>query len=199
MSGILIPNESYAVKPPVLSKRDFVRRYRAGEFGNASPTWDTAEEWWRSNQRCHTHALFHIRNRVKGGATFYNVPAHSMGVMWARARAKCGGAQNLYVSAMAPTEKTLIQGEVQQGLFGLDLTYTRVKKPMRDALLESSESVRGLTASLLLATGMNQRSYEWLEYLLQAYPNHVVEFSVYSVEWGTVPGYNTVFWEVRRY
>jgi len=181
---------------PVLTKSDFVCRYALGEFGNASPTWNTFEEW--TGRKVGSGTLYHIRNRVKGGATWYNVRSCDLKNVWEFASKKCGQC-NLYISAMAPTKKTILQGEVQEGVWGLELTYTRVKKPMRDALREQSISTRGLEASLLLGVAMNDLSGDWLMYLLEMYPEHVVEFSVYSVCWGTVPGHNTVFWEVRKY
>jgi hypothetical protein len=100
---------------------------------------------------------------------------------------------------MAPTEKTLFQGEVQQGIWGVDLYYTTVAKPMREALALWSRQVSGIIAVSLLRKFLCWRSYEWLEYLLEAYPDHVVEFSTYSQQWGTMVDYNTVFWEVRAY
>jgi hypothetical protein len=99
---------------------------------------------------------------------------------------------------MAPTEQTLIQGEVQRGVGGLDLTYTTVTKPMRDALREKTEHIHGIQATRLLQYFMNEYSWDWLLTLLDRYPDHVIEFSVYGCEWGTVPGHNTVFWEIRK-
>ena len=100
---------------------------------------------------------------------------------------------------MAPTELTTFQGEARIGPYGLDLTYTTVKKPMRDALKEESHTSVGLTAALRCSVFMNERSSEWFTHLLRAYDDHVVEFSCYSKCWGTIEGYNTVFWEVRKY
>jgi hypothetical protein len=182
--------------PPVLTKKDFVRRYALGEFGNHSPTWDTFREWLGSNPLA--SSLYHIRNRIAGGKTWYNVPALRMGEVW-RAASEEVGIANLYISAMAPTEKTVFQGEVQRGLWGLDVYYSTVAKPMREALAESSSSVSGLNADLLLRRYLNQKSYDWLMYLLDEFPSHVVEFSTYSVNWGTVEGHNTIFWETRLY
>ena len=65
--------------------------------------------------------------------------------------------------------------------------------------IEVSYSLRGLSATQILQAKMNDLSWQWLNYLLEEYPDHVVEFSCFSKCWGTVPGYNTVFWEVRRY
>lgn len=42
-------------------------------------------------------------------------------------------------------------------------------------------------------------SYEDVRELLKLYPNHVVEFSCCDRSVGSVPGRNTVIWEVRLY
>lgn len=181
----------------VKTKKDFVKRYAKGEFGNAAPTWFNLHQFQAFGERFHNQ-LIHIRNRVAEGKTWYNVLPKNLPTMWERAVSECG-FHNLYLSAMAPTECTLIQGEVQVSVWGLDLYYTCVKLPMRDALAEWSNSVNGIMAYSLLQDYLCQRSYEWLGYLLEEYSNHVVEFSTYSKQWGTVDGYNTVFWEVRNY
>ena len=173
-----------------------MRRYAAGEFGNASPTWDGIDGFGLSKYR----GLVHIRNRVAGGPTWYDIPWFAAWAYWYQLVVEQGvHPSSLYISAMAPTEQTLFQGEVQRGLWGLDLLYTTVAKPMRDALACYSRQARGIIAVCLLRHFLCPRSYDWLMYLLDAYPDHVVEFSTYSVEWGTVPGYNSVFWEVRLY
>lgn len=180
---------------PVLSKRDFVERYSRGEFGNASPTWDTLNDFLASGY----YGLVHIRNRVAGGPTWYNVRSDDVEYQWGEALHNGVSEHSLYISAMAPTAKTLIQGEVMQTENGLYFYHTWVRKPMRDALRESSYEATGLTACLLLQTNMNPKSYDWLMELLRRYPEHVVEVSVYDVCWGTLPGFNTCFWEVRKY
>lgn len=142
----------------------------------------------------------HYRNRVIGGEGLYDVDAALAESEWQYITGilKVPESQ-LYISAMAPTEKTLIQGEVCYMPGGLCLTYTLIKKPMRDALKEKTCVARTLIAQLILDYFLDQRSLDHLIYLLEEYPDHVVEFSTYSVEWGTVPGYNTVFWEIRKY
>lgn len=175
----------------IKTKADFCRRYAAGEFGNHAPTWETLIEFAASRYR----GLVHLRNRVAGGETFYNLDDFEALCKWASFK----DPSQFYCSAMAPTHLTLIQGEVQRGLWGLDLVYSTVRLPMRDSLRVGMRIAQGLTADVLLRKYMNQQSYEWLQYLLDEYEGHVTEFSVYDCEWGTVPGYNTVFWEVRMY
>lgn len=183
--------------PPVLSKGDFVCRYAAKEFGNASPTWYNWQSWIDDNG-CKHGDLFHIRNRTAGGKTWYDVPYYQLGEVWAEACREYG-PEGLYISAMAPTEKTIFQGEIQRGLWSYDLTYSLLPRTMREALAEKAYYTQGTLASFLLNYFLCPRSHEWLLYLLDEYPEHVVEFSTYSVEWGSVPGFNTVFWEVRKY
>lgn len=178
---------------PVLTKADFVRRYQAGEFGNHSPSWDTPHEMAVAVD---PHTLVHLRNRVAGGSTYYNITAADAWDLWTEMGPKIG---QWYCSAMAPTRSTILQGEVMEGPWGLNLTWTHIRKPMRDALAVYQEYDTGLTAKHLLQRSMNDLSWEWLQYLLESYPDHVIEFSVYDHCWGTVPGHNTVFWECRRY
>ena len=187
---------------PVTCKHDFVRRYAAGEFGNASPTWQSFLEWSSCSpwERFGHGQLYHIRNRIAGEETWYNLTAAILGRIWNTA-AKKYGVGDLYISAMAPHHLNLLQGEVMEGPWGWSLYYAPGCKglPMRDALAFNPLTLQGLQAKLLIRQAMNDLSFEWLEHLLATYDEHVVEFSVFSTCWGTVPGYNTVFWEVRRY
>lgn len=190
------------MRKPVNTKADFVRRYRAGEFGNAAPTWETATKWIASDWSIDFGQLFHLRSRIKGGPTYYNLPANDLYKLvllhgWQ-------DSPDWYVSAMAPTEKTIINGEVKEFRdfgepAGWDLTYSTVKKTMRESLAEKTEHAQGLTAKGIIKAAMNSASYEWLNVLMDHYPNHTIEFSVYETNWGTVPGFNAVFWEVRNY
>lgn len=179
------------IYPPVETKADFVRRFMADEFGNRGPNWATFDEYVESGYR----GLVHIRNKQIGGPTLYNVAPNNVAFYWDGM--DCS-PETHYLAGMAPTERTLFQGEV--GLLPeLTLTWTTVAKPMRDALRERSMTTGGLLAVLLLQHYMNAASYEWLCELILRYPDHIIEFSCYDTNWGTLPGYNTVFWEVRKY
>ena len=103
-----------------------------------------------------------------------------------------------YVSSMCPTHRTILQGEVYDTVGGLHLLYTTVKKPMRQALAEQSKTVKGPCTRLILQEYLNGRSYDWMMGLLATYPEHVIEFTALDCCWGTVPGHNTLFWEVRK-
>lgn len=181
---------------PVRTKRDFVKRYAQGEFGNCSPTWNTLREFLNSNYQ---GGLIHLRNRIAGGKTWYNVAPNDVDLYWREALSSGLSPDQLYISAMAPTEKTIIQGEVYRTETGLNLFYSRVKKPMRDALAEESHTVTGSVAQKFLEHYLCSNSYEWMQTLFERYPEHVIEFSTYDCYWGTVPRHNTCFWEIRLY
>jgi len=106
---------------------------------------------------------------------------------------------DLYISGMGPERLKLFQGETEIGIWGRHLHFNVEALPMKEVQPEDWFDTNGANALYLLRSHLDARSFEWLEYLLQEYPGHVVEFSTYSVEWGSMPGYNTVFWEVRRY
>lgn len=190
--------------PPVLTKTDFVRRYQANEFGNRSPTWDTVNEFLAWGRQAFgtgpSYGLYHLRNRVAGGATYYDLKWSHAVALWCDQKDK----KDFYCSAMCPTERTTFQGEVMQappstGKVGLALYYTTVAKPMRQALLEGGKQVYGLLALGLLQRYLCPNSYEWMQVLLDRYPEHCVEFTCLDHCWGSIPGYNTLWWEIRKY
>jgi hypothetical protein len=181
---------------PVLTKKDMVRRYRMNEFGNHSPTWETCAEFVQ-HRHVDPEQLCHLRNRTAGGPTYYNVRYCDIPTLWHK-QANMG---NWYCSFMCPHEYNLIQGEVQQGIFGLDLHYSLiVGKPMREALAEDARNAFGLRAKGIMEFFLkNPNDLEWLYELLRKFPDHVVEFTTLSIQWGTLPGYSTLFWEVRSF
>lgn len=182
---------------PVLSKADFARRFAAGEFGNRTPTWMTLDEFIVGGYE----GLCHLRNRIASGNTHYDLRPDEVRYLW-------GQMQNpgqWYCAAMIPKDveaSLLIQGEVQQtpawsGRCGLDLYYSQVALPMRQALAKESHQVSGIVALEMLQYYLCPNSMEWMRELLRRYEGHVIEFSTYSKPWGTLPNYNTIFWEVR--
>ena len=191
--------------PPVNTKRDFVERYKLGEFGNASLTWDTIGSWERSmpkdwNDFRNVPALYHLRNRVAGGPTYYNLSSVQLLDKWDHLTRREGiDPKSLYISEMAPHHKGTLQGEIMESPDGLYLHYNLVKKPMREGMAEAPRHAYGLEATGLLKTYMDANSYDWSMELLRKYTNHVVEFSCFSTKWGTLPNFNTVIWEVRNY
>jgi hypothetical protein len=181
------------MKKPVNSKKNFVKRYQKGEFGNKSPTWENLTELKESNFK----GLVHARNRHIGGDTHYSIPSNSV---LEYMEAYNLNPSDYYFSGMAPHNKHgLIQGEVTITHLGTYLRYASAKLPMREAFKGKVSEVVRIAANHILKKNLNERSFAWLCCLLEDYPNHVIEFSSFDIEWGDIPGYNTVFWEVRNY
>jgi hypothetical protein len=180
--------------PPVRTKRDFVLRYAENEFGNRAPTWNTLDEYLAAN---YNGGLIHLRNRIAGGKTWSNVAPNDVDLYWREALNSGLTPKDLYISGMCPTEKTVIQGEILQTTEGLNLYYTTVAKPMREALAQEAHNVVGLRALGTIKHYMDPGSYDWIQVLLERYPLHVIEFTTLSVNWGTIPHRNTLIWEVR--
>ena len=181
---------------PVQTKWDFVPRFLKGEFGNTTPSWGTVKEYKESN---YCHQLVHVRNRIPRGVDWPNVAPTDLDLIVTKALAMGYMSRGLYFSWMGPDHLKTFQGEVSTSHRHVDLSYTLLRLPMRLAFNKQRINEAGLRAIRVLKYYMSSVSYDWLCYLFDEYPGHVVEFSTYSVCWGTVPGFDTVFWEVRNY
>jgi hypothetical protein len=164
----------------------------AGRFGNKTRSWSTFDELWQSGYR----GLVHIRNRIAGAATWYNVPFER--VLWTLHNV-CKLSQpieSLYYAEMAPTAETIVQGEVMRGLNGLELTCSFVVAPMREALLRETKIAQGLRATMVLSHFLDPGDCDWIQELLAEYPGHVIEWSHYRIPCGTL-NRRCIIWEVR--
>lgn len=181
---------------PVKTKADFYRRFQNGEFGNSSPQWGSLEEYIKSGYT----GLIAVRTRTPGGRCDYFIPPEKVVSTVNSFLSQGYSPQDLHFSAQCPEEDKLLQGETQRTQYGLYLFgSTNADLPMREALKRDSFQLFGLEAHLMSKNRMCPSSWEWLNYLLDAYEDHVVEFTTIKYPWGTIPGYNTIFWEVRAY
>jgi hypothetical protein len=70
---------------------------------------------------------------------------------------------------------------------------------MRDALGIDTQIAQGLRADLLIREAMTPASYDDWQILLERYPGHVFEVSIYDRCLGDCPNRNALVWEIRRY
>lgn len=202
------------MRPPVRTKRDHSTRYLASEFGNHSPSWSTPNELLYHGNNCPSTEpvprLFHLRNRsIAGGTTYYNLSWSIAIAKWLEQSSK----EDWFVSQMVPpgVENTItIQGEIfrtpdqrtgyvpSEGPCGLQLFYSHLPLPQRQALQKDGRTAYGIMADILLRRYLDPGDREWLLELLDEYPGHVVEFSSYGRRWGTEMK-RTVIWECRLY
>lgn len=187
------------MRPPVLTKTDFYRRFLAGEFGNRGPIWFDYESWCldcRSLVNLMSEdARFMIRSSKPGGFNQANLESHEVVAMWLVHSRK----EQLSISLMCPHDRQTINGELQRDHRGLCLMYSSVKAPMRQSLAAGGRQVFGMQAHEVLDANVYTPDREWLMELLDLYPDHVVEFTAFRIYWGVVPLSKCAVWEVRKY
>lgn len=175
--------------PPVTSRADMTRRLRAGEFGNTFPFWTDLRDWPATPD-----TLWGVQHTIIAGfpGTRLNVPTEGVIPLIER---HFGGV-GYRISPMVPAGSVQWEGDVWRG----GCSGNVVPEPgswrthmLRPRLWEGSAAV------CLLSSLLNPNSYDDLQTLFDAYPDHIVEVSVLDRCLGTVPGRNTVVWEVRRY
>jgi hypothetical protein len=98
----------------------------------------------------------------------------------------------------APDHLITLQGEVDTALDHMHYAIgsrTAIRRALRNRGRHSSL----LATRMLLKGYLCPSSYSDLAALSAQYPDHVVEFSAYSVALGHFPGRNTIIWECRAY
>lgn len=181
---------------PVLTKRQNYRLWQSGAFGNKLRSWRTVKEWKESGFA----GSVSLRTLgAGGGLCAYDVnPARveSTVEVWVEYRGV--PASNIMINESAPDDAVILQGEYDNELWGC-FHYSTLQRKMRDALREAPQETYGLRSDMLLRGVMTPSSYSDWRVLLDQYPNHVLEVSVYDRCLGDTPGRNALVWEVRRY
>lgn len=189
----------------VINKMQNYRLWQGGEYGNKLRAWRTVEEWQASGFTGKV-ALRTLLTTGGSGLCIYNLDAanvvHTIEVLSDRGTPR----DRIMLNEMAPDDAILLQGEYLNGIYVVESNvrwsafhYSRMKVPMRDALKDAPEDAYSLRADLLLQYAMTPSSYSDWQLLLEQYPDHVLEVSIYDRCLGDIPGRNALVWEVRRY
>lgn len=196
----------------ILSKRQNYRLWQGGAFGNKLRAWNSIEKWRADLQGEGFHGrqgVFALRTLLPSGGGPCRFGLRSLGVMelvneWCR----CGLPRDaIMINEQAPDESIVVQGEYLNDVCVVDgkthwgyFYFSRVRMPMRPALTwRRPEVAYDLQANLMIREAMTPSSYEDWQVLLEQYPGHVLEVSIYSRCLGDIPGRNALVWEVRRY
>jgi hypothetical protein len=189
---------------PVLSKAQNYRLWRSGAFGNKLRSWRSIAEWQQSGfqGRVALRCLL-----AGGGKCTYDLEPRDVADVhgsWMQ-----GGIPDeaITIDEAAPADVVILQGEYLNGVnsrgdssFWRGYFYhSRARRQMRDALREEHNVCEGLVADLTIRRSMTPASYEDWQGLLEIYPDHVLEVSIYDRCVGDVPHRNALVWEVRRY
>lgn len=190
--------------PPVLNKSDMVKRWVAGEFGNSIKCWDSWDAYVEDVGREKWASESPVALRYKDpGAPFcrYDLTFEDAVEQvrdWEEDYKHFDISKVWVNDSNNPDRYLRLQGEVARSHRGLELRWSPLKKKMRHALAEDERNAVGMQAQAILREHLDPVAYDWLEVLLERYPDHVVEFSTWSVPFGVL-GWNTVFWECRLY
>lgn len=184
-------------KRSVESKKDCYLLYEKGFFGNKALTWNSFDEILKSGWKGEVC----IRSRVGTARTnvVYNIPIEKVKSEVEKLKEKGIDEGELTFNQSMPDENLSIQGEIMLTERGLYFLHTFVKKPMNLGLREEAKHAWGLKARMLLEKNLYPASLSDIYALLEIFPDAVIEFSAYNAPVGSVPGRNTVIWEVRNY
>jgi hypothetical protein len=178
---------------PITSKAEMYRRLNAGLLGPTLPAAETPEA---AERMLRLPGPFAIRWKRAGGRTEFGLTAAEV-----RARLAGAAAGSWNLSGMVRDEERLCYGHLLDAPGGWSLHYSDSPRPCKlvpsvDGCVERWKS--GLAARLYLRGLMDDVGWFTLRELVDAYPDHVVEFSVLASRAAAGGGpSNTVFWEVR--
>lgn len=195
----------------ITTKKDFLEKYTSGQLGNKLRSWNDLDTLKSSDYR----GPVSIRSRLLSWKTMYYVPQERLDAILAKeGRLRGFATEDLYYNESAPDHRLTIQGEYLNNHTRY-LMYSREKLAMKDALaLPLNQDIlpwpgaelgawrhesEGLLTEMLLRANMNANSYDDFQILRDEYPDHVIEFSCYDCELGSIPSRNTLIWEVRSY
>jgi hypothetical protein len=170
--------------------------FNAGKLGNTPLNYDTLEECLENVE----HGLVGMRcRRVGGPCIAMKTPAELMEATESLFANGWRESDFTYGESPAHQYQTL-QGEVQRSERYLDLTYTTVQAPMRQALAKETKHASGLEAKVILEHYLDPNTYADIMELLDTYDGAVVEFTAFDRPMGgRYKHRNALIWEVRNY
>lgn len=175
------------------SKADNIRALRLGLFGNAPKQWNTVFDVEADVGPDHPIV---VRPRTPGGRCWYDTTLREWG--WKFCVGEDGDPNEYYFNEPIAKDSVLLNAEVTRMFGQLEMYCSTEPDHMRPALRSSGRRLFGLTALMMLRSRCCDRGRETIEGLLEAYPDHVIEFTAMSRPYGTL-GWSSVVWEVRNY
>lgn len=176
----------------IKNKTQMYEMLRQGKLGNTLRTWVSEEDYLASGFRGRTS----LRCR-QPGVTFRHGLTHEEALREGRLCFEgCAPEDFIYCEA-APDWECVFQGEVQRGLYGVDLFWSTDKSNHRVAM-RGARQTHGVAAITLLQHYLDPQDFDDLMALLDLYEDHVIEFSVFRNPLGCF-NRTCVIWECRFY
>lgn len=180
------------------SKRKSVELQRTGGFGNNLHVWLNADDYLNSGYT----GLIALRYMGPHGGMWlkYDIPMDEVLSVFDSWCSEGADPRLITFNEAAPCKKVIVQGEYWNGGKPVDYFFhSRELVHMRDALKISPKHSIGLVSRVIIKHAMTPSSWEDWNVLIDQYPNHVLEVSIYNCCLGTIPGRNSIVWEIRRY
>lgn len=187
--------EEVLTNPTVVRrKRQMYRMLAEGRFGNTINQYSSVKEWQASGED-RLYPYWGVRTKTPGGPCRLNCPA---GEVADTVASFSPHPPNISVMISSVGNVTFL-GELMDAAGGLVLTGKEHPPRVHDWRPEMRQPTTwtGVAVPLTLRKHLNPSSHADLMELLVQYPGHVYEFSCLDVNYGTVPGRNTIIWEVR--
>jgi hypothetical protein len=181
----------------ITNKYQNYKLWSSGFFGNKLQMWRTVDAYKESGY-INTVSLRYLGD--SGGMWCkFDVTSAMIDNVVSQWISEGADYSRIMVNEGALDETIALQGELLNDTFFDYFLYSTVQLKMRDALKKESKVARGLVAKHLLIGYMTPSSWSDFEVLLDQYPGHVFEVSVYNKCFGDTPGRNAVVWEIRKY
>lgn len=194
MEGYWVP----ILKPAVKSKAQNYRLWTGGFYGNRLRSWRTVEALKASGYT--GPVTLRYLGGEGGGPCVYDLPIEMVTTAVINMERQGYDRSRVMFNESAPDKSVMIQGEFWTGMDRPHwMIYSSAKLKMRPAFRGGARTAEGLRTINMLRSHMTASSWADFWELAQDYPDHTIEFSVYSRCIGDTPGRNTLVWEVRSY
>lgn len=180
----------------IRTKKEFFRLASAGLLGNQMPSWPDAESAIRDG---HTGEVMVRCKEPDSPLMRPNVPVRDAERVIGEFVASGKPRGQFYLTWMSPYVGRLLNAEAWRAPGGLYLNYSRSQTHLRDALDHDGHHAEGLRAVLILQGACDPNSMDDLRGIWERYPDAVIELTAFDRQIGSLPGRNTVVWEVRDY
>jgi hypothetical protein len=181
----------------VATKAEYLDRAALGLLGNTMPSWPSVEAALADGHREPVMVRCRVPDSPYMRADVPIAEAQSVIDEFVRRGARPG---SLYLTHMTTAVGRRLNAEVWRSPSGLYLHYSTDQTHLRAALDgPTARHVQNATAYAVLRWACCPDSFDDLMELLDLYPDHCVELTAYDREIGSLPGRNTVIWEVRLY
>jgi hypothetical protein len=180
----------------ITSKRQFLRLWEEGTFGNKPNTWRKIDEAEQSGFA--GEVALRYAGSLNKAPHLVMASVSSLRAAMEELKAQGWQEKDFFVSEVIPAPLYAINGEVIALPEGLFLTYSTVPALMRESLRLGAKNVSGLTAKIVLSTLLEPQDLDYLHEILASYPEHAVEFSGLGQPVGSLKR-RLIIWEVRFY